>query len=146
MREKSIIGIAAFCRTRSSMPRLVAMLPHYEDDIDETTGNKIITGLDLITIPFSNEIRSIDALDIGGCNLEAVTSEEEFAATNLINSMQFSDGFKYQDLQNPARQHVYSVLQAVALNQVRIKFIFYYILLFGVISYYIILLIKSYFI
>lgn len=118
MREKSVIGIAAFCRTRSSMPRLVAMLPHIEEDYDENTGNKVITGLDLVTIPFSNEVRSIDALDIGGCNLEAVTPEEELAAINLVLAMQFSDGFKYQDLQNPARQHVYSVLQAVALNQV----------------------------
>lgn len=116
--ERSLIGIAAFCRTRSSMPRLVAMLPHFDEEIDETTGKNMITGIDLVTIPFSNEVRSLEAANIGGVGLEPVTEEEEAAATALIKAMQFEDGFRYQDLQNPARQNMYAVLQAVALNQV----------------------------
>jgi hypothetical protein len=116
--EKSLIGIAAFCRTRSSMPRLVAMLPHFDEEIDESTGRNMVTGMDLVTIPFSNEVRSMEAANIGGVGLEPVTDEEEAAATALVKAMQFDDGFRYQDLQNPARQHMYAVLQAVALNQV----------------------------
>jgi hypothetical protein len=116
--DRSLIGIAAFCRTRSSMPRLVAMLPHTDEEIDESTGKNMITGIDLVTIPFSNEVRSLEAANIGGVGLESVTPEEEAAATALIKAMQFDDDFRFQDLQNPARQHMYAVLQAVALNQV----------------------------
>jgi hypothetical protein len=100
------------------MPRLVAMLPHTDEEIDESTGRNMITGIDLVTIPYSNEVRSLEAANIGGVGLEPVTPEEEAAATALIKAMQFDDGFRYQDLQNPARQHMYAVLQAVALNQV----------------------------
>ncbi len=95
------------------------MLPHVDEEIDETTGKNILTGIDLVTIPYSNEVRSIEALDIGGIGLDPVNEEEEEAASALIKAMQFADGFRYQDLQNPARQHMYSVLQAVALNQVQ---------------------------
>lgn len=94
------------------------MLPHFDDEVDESTGRNMVTGMDLVTIPFSNEVRSMEAANMGGVGLEPVTDEEEAAATALIKAMQFDDGFRYQDLQNPARQHMYAVLQAVALNQV----------------------------
>jgi hypothetical protein len=100
------------------MPRLVAMLPHFDEEMDESTGRNIVTGMDLVTIPFSNEVRSLEAANMGGVGLEPVTDEEEAAATALVKAMQFDDGFRFQDLQNPARQHMYAVLQAVALNQV----------------------------
>jgi hypothetical protein len=39
------------------------------------------------------------------------------AAEALVTALQFEDGFQYQSLENPAVQHVYGVLQAIALNQ-----------------------------
>jgi len=38
-------------------------------------------------------------------------------AESLIDNFQFESNFKYEELENPAVQHVYSVLQAFALNE-----------------------------
>lgn len=98
------------------MPRLVALLPHMEST--EDSGQEIF-GMNIVTIPFSNEMRPVETMDLGGVGGEPVTAEEEDAAEELVRRMQFAEGFQYQDLQSPAIQHMYAVLQAVALNQVR---------------------------
>ncbi|CAE7509481.1 XRCC6, partial [Symbiodinium microadriaticum] len=114
MLQRALIGIGAFCRTKSSMPRLVALLPHLEptDGADST-----IFGLDLVTIPYSNEVRPVECMDLGGVGDEPLSNDEKNAAHNIVRAMQFADGFQYQELQSPAIQYMYAVLQAVALNQ-----------------------------
>jgi ATP-dependent DNA helicase 2 subunit 1 len=118
MVQRGLIGIAAFCRTKSSMPRLVALLPHLEPAEEEGAEDEVF-GMNIVTIPFSNEVRPVEVMDLGGVGGEPVTEEEEEAAEDIVRRMQFAEGFQYQDLQSPAIQHMYAVLQAVALNQVR---------------------------
>ena len=115
MVQRSLIGIGAFSRTKSSMPRLVALLPHLEP---ADGAENAIFGMNVITIPYSNEIRPVECMDLGGVNGEPLTDEEKTVAVEIARKMQFTDGFQYQDLQSPAIQHMYAVLQAVALNQV----------------------------
>ena len=122
MSERSLIGVAAFTRTKSSMPRLVAMLPHVEaeEGHDREGAAAVVFGMDLVTIPYANEVRAVEAMDRGGVAGESLTGEEKDAAMEVVKAMQFSDGFQYQDLQSPAIQYMYSVLQAFALNEVYI--------------------------
>lgn len=125
MSERALIGVAAFTRTKSSMPRLVAMLPHVEEAEEGHEGEgegaaAVVFGMDLVTIPYANEVRAVEAMDLGGVAGEALTAEEKDAAMEVVKAMQFSDGFQYQDLQSPAIQYMYSVLQAFALNEVDI--------------------------
>lgn len=116
MVEKGLIGIATFSRVKNSMPRLVAMLPRVEEDESDEEGKKTqeVCGMDLINIPYANEVRDIEALNLGTTD---VSQEEVSAAEAVVKGLQFEDGFSYQTLENPAIQHVYSVLQAIALNQ-----------------------------
>lgn len=117
MVSRGLIGVGAFCRSRSSMPRLVAMMTHIEENPDSGDSTYDITGMNLVTIPYSNEVRSLVSMNSGAVTCDPVSQEEEDVAVSLVKAMQFEDNFDYRDLQNPAIQHIYSVIQAVALNQ-----------------------------
>ena len=66
MVEKGLIGIGAFSRVKGAMPRLVAMFPRLEEEgNDGDDGAPEVCGMDLITIPYANEVRDIAALQLG---------------------------------------------------------------------------------
>jgi hypothetical protein len=137
--RSTYLGVGAFSRVKGAMPRLVAMFPRLEEQDDEEEGSApAVCGMDLITIPYASEVRDIAALKMGTTDGKeigtsvvkfewmsneivnddiTVSQEEVEAAEALVTALQFEDGFQYQSLENPMVQHVYGVLQAIALNQ-----------------------------
>lgn len=113
MVAKRLAILAVMARTKASAPRMVALVPHADNvgTDDETWSG----GMDVITLPYANEIR---AAPENPNALEPHVSEEGIeAAEAIIKQFQFEDDFRYENLENPLIQKVYGVLQALALNE-----------------------------
>jgi hypothetical protein len=95
-------------RNKSSAPRLVALVPHLEDG--EWAG-----GMDVVTLPYANEVR---AAPIDSTSMPVLSNELIDVTEKFVDAFQLDEDFRYVDLENPSIQHVYSVLQAFALNEV----------------------------
>ncbi len=116
--SKGLVAIASMTRTRSSPPRLVAMLPQ-ADELDSYGGQVQPGGLNVILLPYKNDIRHNPVTLIHG-DTSVPSVESIQAANNLIDTMQFDEGGtrRHTELQNPALRNFVSVLQAIALDQV----------------------------
>jgi len=127
LEAKNLIGIALFARTKRSSPRLVVMLPLQEERED---GETELVGCNLIPLPFDGECRrsicsgiaydledsstsAVGLVESGNTNIHSAISSAEC----LIRKLQLGPNFDYRDLENPAIQNFYAVLQAVALSQ-----------------------------
>ena len=104
MVTSNLIAVGLFMRNKSSMPRYVAIAPQSDGEV--------YTGLSLIVLPFAQEIRNVPAGNIFVPDDDMVAAAEE-----VITALQFEDDFSHTQLENPAIQHFYGVLQAVALQQ-----------------------------
>jgi len=109
---KQLIGIAVFARNKSAHPRIVAMVPQQEIEAENEAGLLQSGGFNLIALPFDGELRSLHTAGQVTLPHDAVE-----AAVAVVRSLQMDEQFNYTDLENPALQRFYSVLQAVALTE-----------------------------
>lgn len=127
MVAKKVVGVALYARTKRASPRVVVMLPLLEADGGD--GEPEVVGCNLIPLPFDGECRrsintgiAYDLENMSGVDglVEAANPNIHSAiasAETLIRKLQLGETFDYRDLENPAIQNFYAVLQAVALSQ-----------------------------
>eukprot|EP00607_Mallomonas_marina_P001757 CAMPEP_0182437794 /NCGR_PEP_ID=MMETSP1167-20130531/85289_1 /TAXON_ID=2988 /ORGANISM="Mallomonas Sp, Strain CCMP3275" /LENGTH=538 /DNA_ID=CAMNT_0024630843 /DNA_START=211 /DNA_END=1831 /DNA_ORIENTATION=+ len=125
MISKDLIGLAVWYRSNSSASRVVAMVPQREyrekvlnEDSMTRRGEESQekrreegTGMNLIPLPFDGEMRRIKSSVIEVSDNMIQTAED------VISALQMDTELNYTELENPAIQRFYSVLQAVALSE-----------------------------
>ncbi|PSC67098.1 ATP-dependent DNA helicase 2 subunit KU70 [Micractinium conductrix] len=112
-------GRFAVCRlaaTRARMPSLVAVVPQQEL-LDGYGGQMVPPGFNLITLPFSDDLRQPERnQEFTGAHRAAPGDEGVAAAEELVAAMQMPDFFP-GELRNPVLQRYYEVLEAKALYE-----------------------------
>jgi len=116
MSSKKLLAVVRFSRLASSPAKLAVLLPQLEQ-LDEDGAQLAPAGFHLMVLPFAEDIRS--------CPLPAKVahSDEEMegaieAADALINALPMDPSTVYhKDIESPALQQFYSILEAVALNE-----------------------------
>lgn len=114
-----VIGVATFMLNRSSLPRLVAIIPQTEV-IDEDDGVQILPGgMNLVILPWISEMRSLKVPEMVAEARTMVNPDMVKAATKLTSKWQFEEtsGLPLTGIENPSIQCFYGGLQAIALNQ-----------------------------
>lgn len=107
--------MAAYCHyiPKSHMaPRLVALVPHTESFDGDGVRPKS-SGLHLITLPYSEEIRTVSISKVG---MEPKEEPIE-ALADVIDRLTLRNGSNPRNYENPALQKHYAGLQALALGQ-----------------------------
>ena len=118
--ERSLVMVAAMMRTRSSSPRLVAIMPQEESTaLDGTVIQN--NGMVVVPLPFSNEMRGAPLSLASACSggFARPSSGAVQDATELISLTMPNEDLPvdYAALENPSLQNFYSVLQATALGE-----------------------------
>ena len=124
MAAKDLVAVAELHRTKSSAPRIVALLPQREElDEDEGEGQsvrqRVSPGMHMIPLPFASELRphytTTGVSDASSAS--AVTEELVEATSQVISALQLPESFDYATVPNPSVQKFYAVLQAIALSE-----------------------------
>ena len=117
--KKKLIAVASMMRTKSSSPRLVAMLPQMEilhsDGYQEQP-----SGFNIIPLPYSNEFRCSPqaASDV---TISVPSSDAINNATTILEKLKLIDDKKYFDIPNPSLQCFYAGLQSIVLTEEHIE-------------------------
>ena len=137
---KDLIGIALFARNKSSAVRLVALCPQREvteDDsvvagggdnsysfpVTQQDTNQVASkegtqtqsqpgGINVLPLPYAEEVRGLLSTVTPDALGSTAPPEVVEAATDIVRALRLEAGFSYLDLENPALQQFYSVLQA----------------------------------
>ncbi|PWN49880.1 Ku DNA-binding complex, Ku70 subunit [Violaceomyces palustris] len=112
MVRKSKIGLGLFMPRQNVTPVFVAIMPQAEELVD---GQQLQPpGMHLITLPFADDIREVPEK----CQFtETATAEEVDAAKAIIERYQKKHPFNPDHYHNPALNHHYAVLKAVAFQE-----------------------------
>lgn len=116
---KKVVPLVRFNRVDKAMPRLAVLWPQLEV-IDEDGCQAQPPAFHLLPMPFCEDVRY--------CPVEATADVPEQgldAARELVKALAAAlpEGFRYdKDIENPAVQQFYAVLQAVALNSDTLEF------------------------
>jgi len=108
------LAIGAYVARRTGTPRLVALIPQAEQIDAETKIQVKPPGINLIILPFSEELRSLKDEDAG---LQPAEPDLVDKAKEIIAKLTITGGFDPESFQNPALQRHYASLQALALDQ-----------------------------
>ena len=113
--SKGLMAVTKFAKNERTSPRLAVMLPQMEE-LDEAGAQTRPPGFNLLALPFGPEIRCNPA-PVPPNVVDMVNADMQGKAEALVAALSLEDSFSYQEIDSPAMQRFYSVLQAVALGQ-----------------------------
>lgn len=120
MSSKDLIAIVEFRRTKTTTAPILAALQPQAEELDADGAQLIPPGMNLIPIPYCNDVRSNPNpiyRDMENPAYVIQMSDAVLAASNLIDALQFGEDSAYFEvIESPSLQNFYSVLQAVALT------------------------------
>jgi ATP-dependent DNA helicase 2 subunit 1 len=130
LQMKKLVAVVAFTRTTNSVTRAAALIPQIEE-LDENGCQVSNAGFHLVMLPFLEEYRhspfsALNAnifanemdLSVNEKEEKSDLSELDLAMDSLVEDMQLAADFNYStDIESPALQKFYSILQAVALGE-----------------------------
>eukprot|EP01038_Epipyxis_sp_PR26KG_P011189 gene11189-15009_t len=124
LHAKNLVAIVKFNRTTNSPMCVAALIPQLA--VLSEDGDQIEpAGFNLIQLPFAEDIRAApvpirNQNNLSNSNCDKINGFIE----TIIQSAQFPPEFRYHlDIANPSMQNYYSILQALALNQVELDYV-----------------------
>jgi len=111
MKTKNVCAICSFVRVHNSSPVPVALIPQ-EEELNEDGTQWMPPGMHVIFLPFADDNRDVKLDD----EPTKANKEQVDAAVQLISALEM-EAFAPGDLENPALQKHYAILQAIALQE-----------------------------
>uniref|UniRef100_A0A7S1X7R0 SAP domain-containing protein n=1 Tax=Tetraselmis chuii TaxID=63592 RepID=A0A7S1X7R0_9CHLO len=115
------VAIVRYQRAESSDPCLAALLPQWEELMEDEEGQTVQLrppGLHLVTLPFADEIRHAEDHAQFAAVVVKADAPAVSCAESVIEELSIPDPeFSSTTIQNPALQHYYTVLHALALEE-----------------------------
>lgn len=114
MIRKGVLAIGELMTRVTATSRLVAIFPQKEEYLREEDGGGLETppGMVAYVLPFEDDVRALEP-DAGAVDADKTPVQ---AATDLINAMNFGDGFSLDYLKNDSLAHFYTYLESIALE------------------------------
>jgi len=112
--DRNVVPICRYIARRNTPPRFVALLPQeevLEDREDDTKVQQTPPGFHVVFLPYADDIRKVNFEE----NLPTATADQVNKAKDIVKALRFQ--YKPNSLENPALQHYYSNLEAMALDR-----------------------------
>lgn len=108
--ERNMFALCRFTARRNYSPRFVALVPQ-EEETDEGKGQITPPGFNVISLPFADDIRTLDTPQLPSASQEQVDKMKQ-----IVTKLRFK--YRSDAFENPSLQQHFRNLEALALDMV----------------------------